>query len=731
MMMRRIISCLFSCISLVNGATAQEWCTAIDRSKWDQCKGEYFFKDPENGQIFKIVSFFKNGNSSGDAELFYSDQSKYIGEILNGKRDGRGIYYLSNGNRLIGSWKSDKLHGPGLEISKDGKILKEGKWQFGELLDANLTVNVKENKSKYAKEFKEIAVSSASGCKFIFYAKVENISQLNNPKLNWNGACDNGFLSGYGEIDLRFDKLVEYKVKGDFKNGQMSGFVEGVAIFEGYRATFKAEVKDGMNLFGIIEMETKTGSKIIYSGEAYYLTFEGRGILNNVTQGIVIDGSFKNGKANGYAVITNKKTNDRYEGEVVDGLKNGRGIFSYGDGKPNQEGIWKDDLLVKSKKINVNDIDSMNQNKTELVIGKDIENKSFDSKKSLNLNVDINSPDKDGVATLKIKSNRALISLKVDAEEFGASVDGQYSVARIPKIDGETQYKITAIDSFGNKAVKVVSINRNIASSSPRAVSELRPQNIKLNKSNSEAVAIIIGVEKYKRLSKADYANDDARAFYDYAVRALGIRPDNIKLLVDENADAAEIYRAFQNWLPLKTQKTKSDIFVFFSGHGMPSQDGSALYLLPWGVDKDFVEKTAINQQELIASLLFVQPRTVTMFIDSCYSGQTRGGETLLVGARPIAIKAHESAYPPNFTVISASSNDQISSASPDLKHGIFSYFLMKGMEGDADLSKDGKITASEMQEYLTEMVGRQAMGMNRKQQPQLFGDAERVLVGR
>ena len=55
----------------------------------------------------------------------------------------------------------------------------------------------------------------------------------------------------------------------------------------------------------------------------------------------------------------------------------------------------------------------------------------------------------------------------------------------------------------------------------------------------------------------------------------------------------------------------------------------------------------------------------------------------------------------------------------------------MKGMEGDADLNKDSKITVAEMQEYLTDMVGRQAMGMNRKQQPQLFGDRDRVLVGR
>jgi uncharacterized caspase-like protein len=119
------------------------------------------------------------------------------------------------------------------------------------------------------------------------------------------------------------------------------------------------------------------------------------------------------------------------------------------------------------------------------------------------------------------------------------------------------------------------------------------------------------------------------------------------------------------------------------------------------------------------------------MFLDSCYSGQTRGGDVLIAGARPIAPKISTNSDPQNFTVISASANDQISSASPDLKHGIFSYYLMKGMEGDADLNKDSKITVAEMQEYLTDMVGRQAMGMNRKQQPQLFGDRDRVLVGR
>ena len=125
-------------------------------------------------------------------------------------------------------------------------------------------------------------------------------------------------------------------------------------------------------------------------------------------------------------------------------------------------------------------------------------------------------------------------------------------------------------------------------------------------------------------------------------------------------------------------------------------------------------------------------PKSVTMFIDSCYSGQSRTGETLLASARPIRIVAKETnSFPPNFTVISASALDQISSSSPELKHGIFSYYLMRGMEGEADANKDKQITVGEMQTYLSENVTRRAMGMNRTQQPQVVGDTSRVLVGR
>ncbi len=52
-------------------------------------------------------------------------------------------------------------------------------------------------------------------------------------------------------------------------------------------------------------------------------------------------------------------------------------------------------------------------------------------------------------------------------------------------------------------------------------------------------------------------------------------------------------------------------------------------------------------------------------------------------------------------------------------------------MEGEADTNKDGRITTGEMHTYLMEQVARQAGMMNRRQVPQLMGDANRVLVGR
>jgi hypothetical protein len=346
------------------------------------------------------------------------------------------------------------------------------------------------------------------------------------------------------------------------------------------------------------------------------------------------------------------------------------------------------------------------------------------------LTVSASVPDVNGLVTLSIIVNGGSIaSLKVNNEEIRSRTDGRTTLQRFAQV-GENKFDVVAIYKSGDIQSQTVTVNRAVE----KVVARIQPLNpIRVSESKPrDAVAIIIGIEKYRRVSKADFANRDAELFYDYARRALGVRQENIKLLLDDKADASDILVAFKNWLPTRVGKGETEVYVFYSGHGLPSEDGKSLFFLPHEANRDLLERTAISQQEIVDAIRRTNPKSVTMFIDSCYSGQSRTGETLLANARPISIVAKEtSSFPPNFTVISASAPDQISSSSPELKHGIFSYYLMRGMEGEADANGDKQTTVAEMQTYLSENVTRHAMGMNRTQQPQVVGDTSRVLVGR
>jgi hypothetical protein len=433
-----------------------------------------------------------------------------------------------------------------------------------------------------------------------------------------------------------------------------------------------------------------------------------------------IEGEWKRGTVNGYAFAANTN-GDTYEGELVNGKFHGRGIYVFADGKK-IEGIWENGDLVQKVAI---DFSFLKKN------SKDFSSKSESQtpeKVEVLLEVGHSLPTTDGDFRISIRTKPNLSSLKINSEEFGGRNDGVYSIPKIVRAGQETQFIITARDENGKSSTKTITVSRTLADSKP-LVAALNPAQVK-RQPERDAVAIIIGIADYKNLPRADYANDDARVFYDYAIRALGVKPENIKLLVDADADDVAIYRAFKTWLPSRV-RANTDVYVFYSGHGLPTADGQGLYLLPQRADRDFIDKTAITQAEINTAIQAAKPRSVTIFLDACYSGQARTGETLLASARPVALKVERQLFPDSFTVISASQADQISSSSPDLKHGIFSYYLMRGMEGDADANRDGKITAGEMHTYLMEQVARQAGMMNRQQVPQLTGNANRVLVGR
>ena len=290
---------------------------------------------------------------------------------------------------------------------------------------------------------------------------------------------------------------------------------------------------------------------------------------------------------------------------------------------------------------------------------------------------------------------------------------------------GGTNFEIIAVDINGNKSIKSFRIERpkNITLKT-RLYKKLKPK--KLDKLNYSKAAIIIGIEDYKYTKfKADYANMDAMKFYDFAHYSLGVPTENIKELINEKGSFREILTTLRNWAVNYIEPNKTELYIFFAGHGLGSPDGKDIFLLPFDGDPDLLYETAIKRDFIFEQINSLYPKNVFVFLDTCYSGQTRSKETL-ISSRPIRIVVDKKTIPENFTVFSAAANDQTSGPLVEAEHGIFSYWLMKGMEGDADLNNDSKITSKEMNNFLIKNVSRISNG---KQIPQLYGNLNTVLV--
>ena len=137
------------------------------------------------------------------------------------------------------------------------------------------------------------------------------------------------------------------------------------------------------------------------------------------------------------------------------------------------------------------------------------------------------------------------------------------------------------------------------------------------------------------------------------------------------------------------------------------------------------LQDSSVKGDQLFAVIQKTNPKSVTVFLDTCYSGTTRGTD-MLIASRPITIRALEQSIPNNFTVFSAAAGDQTSKPLEEAKHGMFSYFLKKGMEGDADVNADHEIIAQELHNYIKGNVIHQSSG---SQTPELWGNKDRVLV--
>jgi uncharacterized caspase-like protein len=247
------------------------------------------------------------------------------------------------------------------------------------------------------------------------------------------------------------------------------------------------------------------------------------------------------------------------------------------------------------------------------------------------------------------------------------------------------------------------------------------PSRLSVPSAEGEKWAVVVGISSYRDSQVPDlrYASADAKSFYDWAVSATGGRyaPARIRLLLDEQATAANIKNALFNWLG---QALEEDVVtIYFAGHGSPQSPDHPdnLYLLPHDCRYDNIATTGFPMWDIETALKrFIKAKKVVVIADACHSGGV--GQSFDIARRakrdlkvnPVSTGIQKlTQVGEGVCVISASDENQYSQESKDWGggHGVFTYFLLKGLKGDADYNKDASVNLGELTSYVSQEVRR------------------------
>jgi uncharacterized caspase-like protein len=136
---------------------------------------------------------------------------------------------------------------------------------------------------------------------------------------------------------------------------------------------------------------------------------------------------------------------------------------------------------------------------------------------------------------------------------------------------------------------------------------------------------------------------------------------------------------------------------LFLAGHGMKNARGD-FYFMPAAAEvtgeHEFNATRAISGSQLQWAMEVPLKRFV--FVDACKSGDV--GADLVKLAREFKDN--------RVLIITSREGNKPSEEADSLKHGLFTYALIKGLEGDADLiGSDGKVSTIELIAYVSDKV--------------------------
>ncbi len=232
----------------------------------------------------------------------------------------------------------------------------------------------------------------------------------------------------------------------------------------------------------------------------------------------------------------------------------------------------------------------------------------------------------------------------------------------------------------------------------------------------AETYAVVVGVADYKdnRVGDLNYSDDDAYQFYATLINPSGwnVPKQNIILLIDEQATKNNILTALRRVVSVARSNDK--ILFYFAGHG---EKGG---LLPSDLNS-YTGANFLKHFELKTVLTQAKTPYKFCFVDACESGAVT--DALYIGGVSDLLYGH---YNSGIAMMLASGKKEKSLELGNIRQGIFTHFLIRGLEGEANFYQDKVITIYELFSFVYHNV-RQLT--HNKQNPEISGDYNKFSI--
>ena len=306
---------------------------------------------------------------------------------------------------------------------------------------------------------------------------------------------------------------------------------------------------------------------------------------------------------------------------------------------------------------------------------------------------------------------------RVPNMERGVSFDTTMTVAA-----NATRITIEAEDELGSLARVIVPIN----SRQPPAAT----------KPAGRKYALVIGISQYKNNTKGirnlEYADVDARAIYNFLQQpeAGGFDRENMFLLTNEQATLAEVRQALTSFI---AKPTADDLLlIFVAGHGAPDPGAPQnLYVIAYDTTVLDMAATALAMSDLRRFIgQNIKCKRVIMLLDTCHSAGLATDATRDLGNNLTNLYLEKLLYQEEGRAIITSSDVNEPSHESDRwgnGHGVFTYYLLQGLKGEADVNHDHLVTVGELFRYVRQKV---RLDTHFQQNPRmLIGDNENLAL--